>query len=220
MRRRLFALLLVATALAASATAATDPLQTRAKEVRNAIPAAFAYYADHNTYAGMTLAKLRRYDRSIRNVAVRRATKSRFCIQSTYRPFVHYAGPAGPVRKGACGVNGAEVPRVDSGSPAPPITTAEQRLRAAVPAIEAYAADHGSYAGMTLDQLRRYDYGISDVRIAWTTRDRYCIESGSGAETYHRLGPAEGSKPGPVRRRPSPRPADAARPARATHGRP
>jgi hypothetical protein len=66
-----------------------------------------------------------------------------------------------------------------------------------VPAIEAYAADHGSYAGMTLDQLRRYDSGISDVRIAWTTRDRYCIESGSGAETYHRLGPAEGSKPGP-----------------------
>jgi hypothetical protein len=196
MRRRLSGLLFVAVALTASATAATDPLQTRAQEVRNAIPAAAAYYADHNTWVGMTVAKLRRYDRSIRNVAVRRATRSRFCIQSTYRPFVHYAGPAGPVRKGVCGVNGPVVPRADS-TPPPAATTAEQRLRAAVPAIEAYAADHGGYAGMTLAGLRRYDYGISDITIAWSTRDRYCIESGSGSEQYHRLGPAEPSKPGP-----------------------
>jgi hypothetical protein len=197
MRRRLSALLFIAAAVTASATAATDPLQTRAKEVRYAIPAAFAYYADHNTWVGMTVAKLRRYDRTIRNVTVRSATKRRFCIQSTYRPFVHYAGPAGPVRKGVCGVNGAPVQSPSSGSSQPGLTTAEQRLRSAVPAIEAYYADHGGYAGMTLAAIRRYDYGLSDITIAWTTRDRYCIESGSGSEQYHRLGPAEPSKPGP-----------------------
>jgi hypothetical protein len=193
MRRRLSALLLVAAALAASATAATDPLQTRAKEVRNAIPAAAAYYADHNTWAGMTLAKLRRYDRSIRNVAVRRATKSRFCIQSTYRPFVHYAGPEGPVRKGVCGVKGAPVQSPDSTPPATP----EQRLRAAVPAIEAYYADHNTYAGMTLAAIRTYDYSVAGITIAWTTRDRYCIESGTGSDQYHRVGPGGPSQPGP-----------------------
>jgi hypothetical protein len=197
MRRRVFALLFVAAALTAPATAATDPLQTRAKEVRYAIPAAFAYYADHNTWAGMTVAKLRRYDRTIRNVTVRSATKNKFCIQSKYRPFVHYAGPAGPARKGPCGVKGAPVPPASSGGSQPPLTSAETRLRAAVPAIEAYYADHGGYTGMTLAGIRRYDYGISDITIAWTTRDRYCIESGSGSEQYHRLGPGEPSKPGP-----------------------
>jgi hypothetical protein len=195
-RRRLSALLFIAAAVTASATAATDPLQTRAKEVRNAVPAAFAYYADHNTYAGMTLVKLRRYDRSIRNVAVRRATKSRFCIQSTYKPFVHYAGPAGPLRKGACGVNGPEVPRPGE-TPAPPATTPEQHVRYATPAIEAYYADHAGYAGMTVEQLRRYDASITELRVAWALRDRYCVESGSGDAAYHRVGPRESVAPGP-----------------------
>jgi hypothetical protein len=190
-------MLLVAVGLTASAGAATDPLQVRAREVRNAIPSAEAWNADHGTYAGMTLAKLRRaYDKSLKNVVVRKATKKLYCLQSTLRPFVHYDGPAGPLRRGACGTRGAEVPRTGA-TTAPPPTTAEQRLRSAVPAIEAYAADHNGYAGMTIAGIRRWDGSISGITIVWATRDRYCIESGTGSDTYHKLGPVEPVRPGP-----------------------
>jgi len=195
--RRLLLTPLLALALTSAATAATDPLQVRAREVRSAVPAAEAWYADHNTYAGMTLVKLRRaYDRTLKNIRVGRATKKGYCIQSTLRPFVHYDGPAGPMRKGACGVRGAPVPRPGD-TPAPPASTPEQHVRYAVPAIEAFAADHGGYAGMTVEQLRRYDASISDITVAWATRDAYCIESGSGSDTYHRVGPRETPAPGP-----------------------
>jgi hypothetical protein len=53
-------------------------------------------------FAVMTLTRLRRtYDRSLRNVVVRNVTRNRY-IGSTLRPFVHYDGPAGPVRRGLC----------------------------------------------------------------------------------------------------------------------
>jgi hypothetical protein len=199
MRGRLVASFLAAgIVLVSTAIAGTSPLQDRAYEVRSAIPAAIAYYADHGTWRGVTVSKLRRYDSSIKNVVVLRATKTGFCIQSTKTPFVHYDGPSGKVRKGRCGVRGAVIPFVPRPGPAPPpATTAEQRLRAAVPAIEAYAADHKGYAGMTVAALRAYDAGIIDITIVRATRDTYCIESGTGAEQFHRNGPAEPNAPGP-----------------------
>jgi hypothetical protein len=201
--RRLAASLLVVIGLSASASAASDPLQLRAREVRNAIPSAEAWYADHGTYAGMTQAKLRRaYDRSLRNVVVERATKKGYCLRSALKPLVHYDGPGGPLRRGACGARGAEVPRPGSPS-APAPSTAEQRLRAATLAVEAWAADHGGYAGMTIAGIRRWDASIEGISIAWTTRDRYCIESGDGATRYHRLGPVEPVRPGPCPAHPS-----------------
>jgi hypothetical protein len=194
--RRLAASLVLILALVATATAATTPVQGRAQEVRQAIPSAAAYYADHGTYVGMTAAKLRQaYDRTVKNVVVRRATSRGFCLQGTLRPIVNFAGPAGKVRRGACGTRGAVVPAAPP-TKAPPLTTAEQRLRNAVPAAEAYGADHNGYRGMTLAELRRYDASIRGVTIAWGLRDRYCLESGTGAETYHRLGPVEPTKPG------------------------
>jgi hypothetical protein len=194
-RRHLAPLFLAAIVLAASADAATDPLQARARDVRNAIPAAEAWYADHNTYGGMTLAKLRRaYDRSLKGIAVRRANKKGYCIQSTRSPLVHYAGPGGPMRKSRCGVRGAEVPRPGE-TPAKTPTTPEEFLRWAQPAIAAYAADHGSYLGMTVEALNKY-YAVEGITIAWATRDRYCTESGADSTLFHLLGPSSGLSAG------------------------
>jgi hypothetical protein len=199
-RRRLIAPLLLACALlASSAGAGTSPLQVRRLEVVSAVPASEAYHADHGTYARMSVAKLRRaYDSSLKNIVIRKATRSRYCIESTLKPFVHYDGPSGPVRRGRCGTRGAVVPRPASPPSTPPTaTTAEQRLRAAVPAIEGYAADHGGYAGMTITELRKYDAGIVDITIVRASRDKYCIESGTVSEMFHKNGPGESSAPGP-----------------------
>jgi hypothetical protein len=63
-------------------------------------------------------------------------------------------------------------------------------VRAAVPALEAWNADHGGYQGATLEKLRKqYDYGLHDVTFAFVTRTDYCYES--------RVGDAVASKHGP-----------------------
>jgi hypothetical protein len=198
MRRRLVVsqLVLVAALLTVPIGGAAD-VQTSAQYVRNAIPAIEAYAADHGGYKGMTLAKVRKWDKSIRNITIRSATRRTYCIQSTTKPFAHKAGPGAAVSTGRCGVRGTPVPYVPKPSTTPQPTTADQRLRAAVPAIEAYAADHNGYTGMTLAAIRKYDAGIADITIVRASRDTYCIESGSGADQYHRNGPAEANAPGP-----------------------
>jgi hypothetical protein len=63
-------------------------------------------------------------------------------------------------------------------------------VRAAIPALEAWNADHGSYKGATLAKLRRqYDYGLHDVRVVFATRDDYCLESRVGDEVASKHGP-------------------------------
>jgi hypothetical protein len=198
MRRRLVIsqLVLIIALLTVPVGGAAD-VQTSAQYVRNAIPAIEAYAADYRGYKGMTIAKIRRWDKSIHNITIRSATTRSYCIQSTTRPLAHKAGPAASVRTGRCGVRGTPVPYGPRPSPAPQPTTAEQRLRAAVPAIEAYSADHNGYAEMTLAGIRKYDASIADVTIVRASRETYCIESGTGAEQYHRNGPAEANAPGP-----------------------
>jgi type IV pilus assembly protein PilA len=52
--------------------------------VRAAIPAVEAYYADNNTYAGMTLTYLQTtYDQGVKNITVQAATSTTYCIYST-----------------------------------------------------------------------------------------------------------------------------------------
>lgn len=198
MRRRLVVsqLVLVAALLTVPVGGAAD-VQTSAQYVRAAIPAIEAYAADHGGYKGMTIAKIRKWDRSIRYITIRSATRRSYCIQSTTKPVVHKAGPGASVRTGRCGVRGIPVPYVPTPSTDPEPTTAEQRIRAAIPAIEAYAADHNGYAGMTIAAIRKYDAGIADITIIRATRDTYCIESGTGADQYHKDGPGEASAPGP-----------------------
>jgi hypothetical protein len=94
---------LLALVVVSSAAAATSPIAERKREVRDAVVAAETYYTEHGSYAGMTLTRLRRaYDRSLRYVVLRNVKRQRYCIGSSLRPFVHYDGPAGPLRRGAC----------------------------------------------------------------------------------------------------------------------
>ncbi len=76
-------------------------------------------------------------------------------------------------------------------SPAGDSSVALTNLRASIPAVEAWYADHGTYAGMTVNKLHtQYDYGISlDLKIARATTKPYCLESTLPGETWSYVGP-------------------------------
>jgi hypothetical protein len=64
-------------------------------------------------------------------------------------------------------------------------------IRAAIPSIEAYGADHGTYRGMTATELRaKYDFAVSpQLEVVRATKTRYCIQATVGDETYSFRGP-------------------------------
>ena len=94
---------LVATA-ALLATLAPPARADSARDVRTAVVAAAAYAGDHGgSYAGMTVTALRRWV-NVKNVKVVRATRRSYCLQSISGRRVHFDGPSGPLRYGACGV--------------------------------------------------------------------------------------------------------------------
>jgi hypothetical protein len=67
----------------------------------------------------------------------------------------------------------------------------QANVRAAIPALEAYNADHGGYTGASLGTLRAsYDAGIEDATVVRADRLTYCVESVSGSTAYHKDGPA------------------------------
>ena len=73
--------------------------------VRAAVPAMEAYNADHATgYTGATLAQLKLIDAGVKNISVRAATLSGYCIQNTQPSTVtyHKSGPGGDIRPNAC----------------------------------------------------------------------------------------------------------------------
>jgi type IV pilus assembly protein PilA len=76
---------------------------------------------------------------------------------------------------------------------------AQANVRAAVPGMEAFNADHATgYVGITLAKLRAsYDAGINHVTIRVASQGGYCIENTSpGTVTYHKSGPAGAINPG------------------------
>jgi hypothetical protein len=153
-----------------------------------------AYRADRGTYVGLTLAKIRAYDKSVvvSPSSELRRTSTAFRARCAVRLSTTTA-LAAPFRRGPCGVRGAVVaqpqPKQTPPAPADAAATAQSRLRAAVPAIEAYAADNGGYAGLTLAKIHAWDYGVQ-VSVAWAKRSEYCIQSTVGTATYHLRGPA------------------------------
>jgi type IV pilus assembly protein PilA len=78
------------------------------------------------------------------------------------------------------------------------VSAAEANVRAAVPGIEAFNADHGTYVGATSAALQQsYDAGIKHILIKSQTVTNYCIESTVGAQVYHKAGPSADITTGP-----------------------
>lgn len=75
---------------------------------------------------------------------------------------------------------------------------AQANVRASIPALEAYWADNGTYAGATAEGLRStYDAGIPAVRLVGPLNRRtYCVESTVGSSSYSKRGPAGYIVPG------------------------
>src|SRR3712207_3815668 len=70
-------------------------------------------------------------------------------------------------------------------------SAAQANVRAAVPGVETWNADHASgYTGVTVTKLQAsYDSGIKNVLIFRPNNTSYCIESSVGTATYIKAGP-------------------------------
>ena len=78
-------------------------------------------------------------------------------------------------------------------------SAAQANVRAAVPGMEAFNADHSTgYTGVTLTKLQAsYDAGIKNVKISVATVGGYCIRNTvPGTVQYHKSGPSGDIKSG------------------------
>ena len=68
---------------------------------------------------------------------------------------------------------------------------AQSNVRAAIPGMEAYSADHGGYTSATSALLRSdYDGGIKHIRVKTASATSYCIDSTVGTSVYKKNGPS------------------------------
>jgi type IV pilus assembly protein PilA len=76
-------------------------------------------------------------------------------------------------------------------------SAAQANVRASIPGLEAYSADHNGYTGATSAVLQAsYDAGIKHIRVKTATATSYCVDSTVGQATYHKAGPAQDIIPG------------------------
>src|SRR3954465_5725343 len=78
-------------------------------------------------------------------------------------------------------------------------SAAQTNVRAAVPGMEAFNADHATgYTGVTLTKLQgSYDAGIKNIKISVANATAYCIvNTVPGTVQYHKSGPSGDIKPG------------------------
>jgi type IV pilus assembly protein PilA len=70
-------------------------------------------------------------------------------------------------------------------------SAAKANVRAAVPGVEAYNADHATgYTGVTLTKLQAsYDAGIKNVSIFNAGTTTYCLKSQVGTKVWYKGGP-------------------------------
>ena len=70
-------------------------------------------------------------------------------------------------------------------------SAAQANVRAAIPGVEAFYADHNTYSLLTSAVLKAsYDAGIKSVQVVRATSASYCIQSTVGQNTYKKAGPA------------------------------
>jgi type IV pilus assembly protein PilA len=71
-------------------------------------------------------------------------------------------------------------------------SAAQANVRASIPGLEAYSADHNGYTGATSAVLQAsYDAGIKHVNVKTATLTTYCVESTVGAAQFHKNGPSQ-----------------------------
>ena len=78
-------------------------------------------------------------------------------------------------------------------------SAAQANVRASVPGMEAFNADHATgYTGVTLTNLQQsYDAGIKNISIVRANITSYCIQNTRpGTVTYHKSGPSGDIKSG------------------------
>jgi len=69
--------------------------------------------------------------------------------------------------------------------------TAQSNIKVAVPAISAYGAENGGFAGMTLGKLQAsYAPGITNVTVVSANATDYCVSSTVEGRSWFRPGPA------------------------------
>lgn len=90
----------------------------------------------------------------------------------------------------------ASLPAVADGGSAT-VPQAAARVRTAIPAMEFYRAEHGTYAGATAAKLRSIVRAVRYVSVKRATRTGYCIQSTLPGPVVHYDGPK-----GPLRRGP------------------
>src|SRR5712691_8514658 len=75
---------------------------------------------------------------------------------------------------------------------------AQPNVRAAIPGMEAYNADNGTYTGATSAKLQAsYDAGIKNIKVSTANNTTYCIVSTSPPNVfYHKSGPGADIKVG------------------------
>ena len=71
------------------------------------------------------------------------------------------------------------------------VSAAKANVRASIPGVEAYYADHNTYVGLTSAALKAsYDAGIKNVQVVRATAASYCVQSTVGQATYKKGGPS------------------------------
>ena len=68
-------------------------------------------------------------------------------------------------------------------------SASKANVRAGLPAVEAFYADFGTYATMTLPSLKAYDAGFIATLGPTLTASTYCIQSIVGGKTWKVVGP-------------------------------